>query len=71
MNDVYDTIFKSKNQNGLVVDFSVSHCQSDNPVEILPRGDGMFGSGGNDEFILTVKRTMIQNMNVVLAHSFI
>lgn len=56
LGEVHDIIAEAKNQSELMVDFSGTHCQSDDPVGILPSGYDVFGSRENHELIRTAKR---------------
>mmetsp|Transcript_24474 Transcript_24474/g.52739 ORF Transcript_24474/g.52739 Transcript_24474/m.52739 type:complete len:489 (+) Transcript_24474:191-1657(+) len=56
LEEVHGIISEAKNQSGLLVDFSGTHCQSDDPAGILPSGDDIFGGRENHEFIRTTKR---------------
>ena len=55
--EVHDIISEAKNlKPELLVDFSGTHSQSDDPVDTLPTGDVLFGSRMNYELIQSVKK---------------
>jgi hypothetical protein len=56
MQEVHQIIANAKKQ-GLMVDFSGTHSQSDDPLELLSNGDEIFGSHENIEFVQKVKKT--------------
>jgi hypothetical protein len=56
MQEVHQIIANAKKQ-GLMVDFSGTHSQSDDPLELLSNGDEIFGSHENFEFVQKVKKT--------------
>jgi hypothetical protein len=57
MEDVHRIIVDAKKQGELMVDFSGTHSQSDDPPELLAKGDEIFGSEDNYELIKQTKHT--------------
>ena len=57
MEEVHQIIVDAKKQGELMVDFSGTHSQSDDPPELLAKGDEIFGGQDNYEIIQKVKQT--------------
>eukprot|EP00984_Skeletonema_dohrnii_P026847 scaffold16252_cov79-Skeletonema_dohrnii-CCMP3373.AAC.2 len=57
MEEVHRIIVDAKKQGDLMVDFSGTHSQSDDPPELLAKGDEIFGSQDNYELIKQTKHT--------------
>uniref|UniRef100_A0A6U7SWV0 FAD-binding PCMH-type domain-containing protein n=1 Tax=Eutreptiella gymnastica TaxID=73025 RepID=A0A6U7SWV0_9EUGL len=56
-NEVHQIITDAKKQSELMVDFSGTHSQSDDPSELLPNGAEIFGSQSNYDMVQKVKQT--------------
>ena len=69
MEEVHQIIADAKKQGELMVDFSGTHSQSDDPSELLANGDEIFGSKGNYEMIKQVKQT-VDSTNRFRFHPF-
>jgi hypothetical protein len=57
LEEVHNIIAEAKTmkQSGLMVNFSGTHNQSDDPSGLLPKGDDVFGSRDNYEMVQKVK----------------
>ena len=53
--EVHDIINAGKKIEGMLVDFSGTHGQSDDPEGMLPEGEVIFGSAENFELVRNVK----------------
>jgi hypothetical protein len=56
--EVHDIIADAKKMRsgGLMVDFSGTHFQSDDPTSLLPEGDDVFGGAENHAFVRATKK---------------
>jgi FAD binding domain len=70
MQEVHQIVVDAKKQGELMVDFSGTHSQSDDPSELLANGDEIFGSHENFELVQKVKRT-VDSTNRFRFHPFV
>lgn len=70
MQEVHQIIANAKKQGELMVDFSGTHSQSDDPSELLPNGEEIFGSQENYALVQRVKQTFDSN-NRFRFHPFV
>lgn len=70
MQEVHQIIVNAKKQGDLMVDFSRTHSQSDDPLELLTNGKEIFGSHENYELVQNVKRTF-DSTNRFQFHPFV
>uniref|UniRef100_A0A7S4MTA8 FAD-binding PCMH-type domain-containing protein n=1 Tax=Odontella aurita TaxID=265563 RepID=A0A7S4MTA8_9STRA len=70
MQEVHQVIVDARNQSELMVDFSGTHSQSDDPSELLPCGDEIFGGHDNYLTIKKVKQTF-DSTNRFRFHPFV
>ena len=68
--DVRDIIAEAKNRCDIMVDFSGTHGQSDDPSMLLPVGEEVFGGRENYEFIEATKKKYDPN-NRFRYHPFV